>query len=354
MRIWDKNEIQDIPVKSWEKMAYEYFEKIVIDKERRFPCTLGVAGLAANQLRFGFVHDDINSPEASINIAAMLQSFIPCAHTFGKNTSLVVFFNETTDLGIENYQKLFWDILKAISALDARAWPRNIPVNPDDALWEFSFGGEPIFVVCNTPSHKARKSRYSKNFMITFQPRWVFDGVIGSDAPNAEKIKKEISKRLSLFDEIPPSPDLGTYGSNDNREWKQYFLYDANEPQTHMCPFHKEVNNLQPEVVSTNIKSLEEAVTGLLPPTGSVEVQYDTQFRVHEQHHHTVDETLHVIHGDITFEYGITSVTCGAGDRLILPAMTPHKSKAGKDGCLYVIATRIVRPASVNQGDKHA
>lgn len=124
MRIWDKNEIQDMPIKSWEKMAYEDFKRIVVDKESAIPCTLGVAGFAANQLRFGFVTGDINSSNASKNIAAMLQSFIPCARTFGKNTSLVVFFSETNDLGIEKYEKLFWNILNSTSALDARAWPQ--------------------------------------------------------------------------------------------------------------------------------------------------------------------------------------------------------------------------------------
>jgi FPC/CPF motif-containing protein YcgG len=354
VRIWDKNEIQDMPTESWERMAYEDFKKIVVDKERAFPCTLGVAGFAANQLRFGFISNDINSVEACKNIAAMLQCFIPCARSFGKNTSLVVFFNEVTDFGIERYEEIFWNILNSTSSLDARAWPRNIPNDSNDSLWEFSFAGEPIFVVCNTPSHKARRSRFSKNFMITFQPRWVFEGVIGDGAPNSEKIKSEIRRRLSLFDEIPPSPDLGAYGSNDNHEWKQYFLQDTNEPRNQKCPFHNKINNNQPEVVSTNIKNLEEAVTELLPPTGSVEVQYDTPFRVHEQHHHQVDETLHIIHGEITFEYEGTSVTCGSGDRLILPAMTPHRSKAGKDGCLYVIATRIVRPESIKKGYEHA
>jgi FPC/CPF motif-containing protein YcgG len=354
MKIWDKNEIQDMPIESWERMTYEDFKNIVVDKERSFPCTLGVAGFAANQLRFGFISNDINSIEAYKNIAAMLQSFIPCARSFGKNTSLVVFFNEITDFGIEKYEKIFWNILNSTSALDARAWPHYISTNPNDSLWEFSFAGEPIFVVCNSPSHKARRSRFSKNFMITFQPRWVFDGVIGDGAPNSEKIKIEIRRRLSLFDEIPPSPDLGAYGNNDNHEWKQYFLQDVNEPRVQGCPFNSKINNKHPEVISTNVKNLEEAVTELLPPTGSVEVQYDTPFRVHAQHHHPVDETLHIIHGEITFEHENTSVTCGSGDRLILPAMTPHRSKAGKDGCLYVIASRIVRPESIKKGYEHA
>ncbi len=354
MRIWDKNEIQDMPTESWERMAYEDFKKIIVDKERAFPCNLGVAGFAANQLRFGFISNDISSLEACNNIAAMLQSFIPCARSFGKNTSLVVFFNEVTDFGIERYEEIFWNILNSTSSLDARAWPRNIPNDPNDSLWEFSFAGEPIFVVCNTPSHKARRSRFSKNFMITFQPRWVFDGVIGEGAPNSEKIKSEIRRRLSLFDEIPPSPDLGAYGSNDNHEWKQYFLQDVNESRNQGCPFHSKINNKHPEIISTNIKNLKEIVIELLPPTGSVEVQYDTPFRVHEQHHHPVNETLHIIHGEITFEYEGISVTCSSGDRLILPAMTLHRSKAGKDGCLYAIATRIVRLESIKKGYEHA
>jgi len=354
MRMWDKNEIQDMLSESWEKKAYEDFRKIIVDKDRAFPCTLGVAGFVSNQLRFGFIPNDINSVEACKNIAAMLQSYIPCARSFGKNTSLVVFFNETTDFGIERYEKIFWDILNSTSLLDTRAWPRNIPTDPSDSLWEFSFAGEPIFVVCNTPSHKARKSRFSKSFMMTFQPRWVFDGVIGNGAPNSEKIKNEIRRRLTLFDEISPSPDLGAYESNDNYEWKQYFLQDVNEPRNQVCPFHNKVNNKHPEVVSTNIRNLEEAVSELLPPTGSVEVQYDTPFRVHALHHHLEDETLHIVHGEITFEYGGTSVICGSGDRLILPAMTQHRSKAGKDGCLYAIASRIVRPESIKEGYEHA
>jgi FPC/CPF motif-containing protein YcgG len=354
MRILDKNEIQDMPTESWERMAYEDFKKIIVNKKRAFPCTLGVAGFAANQLRFGFITNNINSIEAYKNIAAMLQSFIPCARSFGKNTSLVVFFNEVTDFGIENYEEIFWNILNSISSYDTCEWPINTPNNPNDSLWEFSFAGEPIFVVCNTPSHKVRRSRFSKNFMITFQPRWVFEGVIGNGAPNSEKIKSEIRRRLSLFDEIPPSPDLGAYGSNHNHEWKQYFLQDTNESRNKKCPFHYKIITNQPEVVSTNIKNMEEVVTELLPPTGSVEVQYDTPLRVHEHHHHPVDETLHIIHGEITFEIGGTSVTCTSGDRLFLPAMTPHRSKAGKDGCLYAIASRIVRPELIKKGYEHA
>ncbi|MCX8666549.1 YqcI/YcgG family protein [Acetobacteraceae bacterium B3987] len=344
MRIWDKNEIQDCLASSWERVSYDEFSKVFMERERIFPCTLGVAGFNNNQIRFGFISDDIDSVKAGENLAAMLQSYLPYARKFGKNTSLVVFFNEERELGIENYERIFWDLLKRISFFDVKAWPENVPKTPDDHLWEFSFAGEPVFVVCNTPSHRVRRSRYSKNFMITFQPRWVFEGIIGEGAPNSEKIKREIRRKLVLFDGVLPSPDLGAYGDKSNFEWKQYFLKENNDPRSEKCPFtYKGRNNLV-EVISTDLTVLDDVVSQLLPPTGSVEVQYDSPFRVHEQHHHNVDETLHIICGEITFYYGEHNVTCRAGDRLLLPAMTLHKSRAGDHGCLYVIATRIIRP----------
>lgn len=354
MQIWNRYEIENMSVDTWEKIAYEEFKKTITAEDRVFPCTLGIAGFTSNQLRYGFISDDINSSKSNEKLAAMLQSFIPSARSFGKNTSLVIFFNETNDFGIDKYETLFWEKLNALSYFDTAPWPSEIPLNPMSHLWEFSFAGEPIFVVCNTPSHKLRNSRYFKNFMMTFQPRWVFDGVFGTVAPNSEKIKNEIRRRLSIFDKISPYPELGIYGSENNQEWKQYFLQDTNEPSTKKCPFQLEFKNQYPEVVSTNIKDLQTTVFDLLPPTGSIEIQFDSPNRVHEQHSHPVDETLHIIQGEITMEYGGIETTCIAGDRLLLPAKTIHRSKAGKDGCLYVIASRIIRPISIQESNENA
>ena len=349
MKLYDKEGLSALNNNHWGFNAYHDFKAVVTDEVTAFPCTLGVAGFAANQLRFYFIEADPETEDAAFELAAALQSFIPNAKSFGKNTSLVVFFNETKDLGVEAYEKNFWSILNRLHRLDARPWPKDIPAEPEDRLWEFSFAGEPVFVVCNTPSHRSRKSRYSKNFMITFQPRWVFEGVIGEGAPNSDRIKREIRRRLTLFDTVEPSPELCGYGEESNREWKQYFLQETNVPKSGACPFHSRLSDRKPVVVGTEHVGLEEVVANMLPPTGSVEVQYDTPFRVHTEHVHHVDETLHIIQGEITFEYSGNSVECKPGDRLLLPANTPHASKAGKDGCLYVIATRMVTPPAVAQ-----
>jgi uncharacterized protein len=349
MQLYDKDGLNGLNNGQWELNSYNDFKAIVTDAKVAFPCTLGVAGFAANQLRFHFISSPSEAKDAAFELAAALQSFVPNARSFGKNTSLVVFFNETRDLGVGAYGKTFWNILNELHRLDVRPWPRDIPAEPQERMWEFSFAGESIFVVCNTPSHQARRSRYSKNFMITFQPRWVFEGVIGEGAPNSDRIKREIRRRLAIFDSVDPSPDLGGYGDENNREWKQYFLQEGNAPRTGSCPFHSKLIERKPMVIETEHVQLAEVLANMLPPTGSVEVQYDTPYRAHTEHLHHVDETLHIIQGAITFEYGSHTVDCKPGDRLLLPANTPHASKAGKDGCLYVIATRLVAPHVANE-----
>ena len=57
---------------------------------------------------------------------------------------------------------------------DNQAWPKQIPEDPDHYLWEFSFGGEPIFAFGNAPAYKQRKTRHLGNsLVIGFQPRTI-------------------------------------------------------------------------------------------------------------------------------------------------------------------------------------
>jgi quercetin dioxygenase-like cupin family protein len=99
--------------------------------------------------------------------------------------------------------------------------------------------------------------------------------------------------------------------------------------------------------VRSGCSDLGKVVAELLPETGSVEVQRDTPGREHALHTHPTDETLHIVAGSITFEVAGERSECGPGDRLLLPAETPHASMAGPEGCLYVIALRMVDGAHV-------
>lgn len=342
MLLYTKTTCHQLAKSSWEIDAFQQFEQILINKDKPFPCTLGIAGFNADQLRHAFVGLDPTSDSTASCVAATLQSYLPVARSCGKNTSLVIFFKETRDLGITEYLSIFWSLLNAVHKLDSKPWPRNISKDPDSHQWEFSFGGEPIFVVCNTPSHKGRLSRFGKYFTITFQPRWVFKGLIGSDAPNSDKVKGTIRKRLSLFDTITPSPYLGTFGDLENKEWLQYYLDDDNKTVFNKCPFQHTSSQTVHVVEHTNNTELPIVISELLPPTGSVEVQIDTPYRVHPEHSHNTDETLHILKGEISFLLSGQELICRSGDRLLLPAHTRHASSAGSEGCLYVIANRLI------------
>ncbi len=137
--------------------------------------------------------------------------------------------------GLPYYRIKFWSILQDLSDYDPRPWPKHIPEHLDTPGWEFCFAGEPIFLVCNTPAHVLRQSRRATSFMITFQPRWVFENILGSDQAAANAFQK-VRTRLAAFDFLPASPDLGRYGDPKTREFAQYFLDEHNKPA--ICPFH--------------------------------------------------------------------------------------------------------------------
>lgn len=157
------------------------------------------------------------------------------AQGFGQNTSLVVFEKPTALLNLNEYKQKFWKLLKGIAQSDEANWPANIPQELEHRDWEFCFNGEPIFVVCNTPAHILRQSRRGSTFTLTFQPRWVFKNILGTEKA-AQTAFSIVSERLRPYDMIDKSPVLGRYGDENTREWKQYFLDDFNlEPS---CPFH--------------------------------------------------------------------------------------------------------------------
>lgn len=89
MKLYDKEELAKLNKGEWEFNAYNDFKAIVTDKNTVFPCTLGAAGFGANQLRFKFISSEPDTQDAAMELAAALQSFIPNARSFGKNTSLV-------------------------------------------------------------------------------------------------------------------------------------------------------------------------------------------------------------------------------------------------------------------------
>lgn len=210
--------------------------RALLSSQKPFPCTFAASAAKKGSLRFGFIDSlhDIDTWRALVDI---LSNYLKIYQEISRETSLAVFFSPgNKSLAMVDYYQKFWGILQFLHDNDPEAWPTSIPRQVDDGWWEFSFGGVPIFAVCSTPAHDRRKSRRSPTFLITFQPRWVFEGLeIGT--PRGATARRVIRGRLRTYDEVEPSPELGAYGDGSNREWRQYFLPDDNQNSFTCCPF---------------------------------------------------------------------------------------------------------------------
>jgi uncharacterized protein len=227
-------------LKPWEEEALKNFEAKLINKESAFPCIPATLGFTTNQFRYGFI-EHLSKETNMLEFASILREYTETNRSYGKYTSLIVFFNTPPEMleenKIEKFEQLFWKQLNGLSTIDQIAWPQHIPVDPHQPAWEFCFHGEPYFMYCATPAHKNRKSRHFNCFMLAITPRWVLKE-FHSSPTNATKLKTLIRQRLENYDSIPPHPSLNTYGQENNYEWEQYFLHD-DDTTLEECPFHK-------------------------------------------------------------------------------------------------------------------
>lgn len=217
-------------VSTWQSVMFSEFEAQMSSEARPFPCVFGVAGFRQDQLRYLFL-----DPYDVGVLGEQLALFVSECRGYGPNTSLIVLTRPRPVQTLDAYQRRMWLTLDQLARLDKSPWPAEIPQEIDHPMWEFSFAGEAIFVVCSTPAHVTRQSRRCSAFMLTFQPRWVFEKILGTEKA-ANAAFAEVRKRLIPYDSTSPSPLLGRYGDRNGREYQQYFLHDDNDAAA-ACPF---------------------------------------------------------------------------------------------------------------------
>jgi FPC/CPF motif-containing protein YcgG len=226
----------------WAVPAFTRFRQSMTSSERPFPCTFGVEGFRHNGFRFVFA-GAVDEASSLRLVRDSLRRYLAIARTIHRYTSLVVFFAPPAAApALDDYRADFWMTLQYLRHHDPQPWPATIPTDPEHPRWEFCFDGQPVFVVCNTPSHVQRRSRHADVMTITFQPRWVFDE-LHAHPRKAERARTIIRARLERYDSVPVYQAMGIYGDPANREWKQYFLPDAETADSALesgarCPLH--------------------------------------------------------------------------------------------------------------------
>ena len=171
-------------VSSWQSVMFSEFEAQMSSEARPFPAFS--AWLATARTSCATCS---SIPTTSKSSATSWRNMFLESRSYGPNTSLIVFTRPRPVQTLDAYYRKMWLTLDQLARLDKCPWPAEIPEKIDDPMWEFSFTGEPIFVVCTTPAHVMRQSRRSSAFMLTFQPRWVFEKILGTEEGSQRRFR---------------------------------------------------------------------------------------------------------------------------------------------------------------------
>ncbi|KVE34334.1 non-ribosomal peptide synthetase [Burkholderia sp. BDU5] len=221
----------DRPIPDWLTTSYERMRADVMDPG--YPCFFGTQAEKRGEMFYSWVDGkDISLLPATMATFAELAT----QPQYEKNNIAVFFEPDPQPLSHDAYHDAFWHTLQYLHDHDPdpKVGEQLDPSHPD---WEFSFAGLQTFVVCACPSFGQRHSRnLGPGMVLLFQPRAVFVDKVTNRAISTQA-RTEVRRRLHVWDEVPPHPDLGYFGDTENREWKQYFLQDADVPNFGACPF---------------------------------------------------------------------------------------------------------------------
>ncbi len=203
-----------------------------------FPCFFGAESVANGDPLYTVV-PSLSDADALLTFRDTLLEYLDCYQDHNDRASLVTFFKPPTEaLSEAEYHESLWHILQFLHVHDPEPWPEDIPTDPDNRYWEFSFGGEPMFPTCRAPFYERRKSRYCPiGLEITFQPRALFETMnVTGDTAAGQHAREVIQDRLGGYDGVCPHADLGDWGVEGDREWPQYMLSEDDEQAPSKCP----------------------------------------------------------------------------------------------------------------------
>lgn len=191
-----------------------------------FPCFFGADSVASGDPLYTAV-PSTTDPDALLTLGETLLTYLESWRDHSRRASLVTFFRPTPRLQREaDYHETLWHLLQVLHVHDPEPWPESIPTDPDDPYWEFCFGGEPVFPTCRAPFYDDRASRHCPvGLEITFQPRALFEAMnVTGDTDRGEQVRETIRDRAERYDGVCPHADLGDWGVEGDRDWKQYLL----------------------------------------------------------------------------------------------------------------------------------
>ena len=228
--------LDDAP--AWLRDHYRTFRESMLGEREGspFPCYFGVEAERDGDLLYAAC-GSTTDPAALLRFRDVLLEYLDSYADHADRTPLAAFFRPLAGRTSEaDYHERLWHLLEFLHVHDPEPWPEAIPTDPDDPHWEFCFGGEPLFPTSRAPFYDDRMSRYSPvGLEVTFQPRSVFEGIT-ADTEAGQRARDAIRSRLDAYDGVCPHADLGDWGAEGDREWKQYLFREDDAESPDECP----------------------------------------------------------------------------------------------------------------------
>ena len=232
MKLLRVAEVEAAELPTWAAAAYAEIRDKVLDEA--FPCTFGTVAQRRGEILYAF----IGPADLGAALMAYTDFLRPLEPVVASLTPFAVVMPPLTGFSEREYFDYGWSLLQQLHNEDPHPWPERIPKDPDDPKWSYCFGGLPLFVNFKTPTHTKRKSRRTeRSFMLLFQSRDGFD-VVAGDSMQGRRARDLIRRKLAAYDAVSVYPELAHYATLANREWRQYFVPEANAPLASECPFH--------------------------------------------------------------------------------------------------------------------
>jgi FPC/CPF motif-containing protein YcgG len=203
-----------------------------------FPCFFGAESVRQGDPLYTAV-SSMTGTDALLGLGRTLRTYLDAYESHSDRASLVTFFKPPEKpLSEAAYHRRLWHVLQFLHVHDPAPWPSDIPTDPDDPHWEFCFAGEPIFPTCRAPFYDRRASRYCPvGLEITFQPRALFANLdVTADTEAGQHARDVIHDRLESYDGVCPHADIGDWGTEGDREWRQYMLSETPGEAPRECP----------------------------------------------------------------------------------------------------------------------
>lgn len=221
----------------WQRNALDGFAKRV--GSEGFPCLFARKACTADSARIVFV--ECNEAGEFDDVLVGLTDYT----NFVKNTPLgdrllspLVMFFEVSRLDNTSLHELGWQVLNWVHSVDLAPWPEEVAQDPDHHSWCFCFNSVQLFVNMSTPEHQVLRSRNLGDYLtFVINPRENFDAVASIQSRSGRLVRESIRKRVADFNGGTVPEELGFFGDENNREWRQYQLEETNLARPAQCPF---------------------------------------------------------------------------------------------------------------------